>query len=50
VQTIAVEFFFENHDEIDAQVTTPILLGIRRVEPAFGTQPAAKFTQFLVLF
>src|SRR5712691_8791052 len=36
VQTIAVEFFFENHDKINAQVATPILLGIRGVEPSFG--------------
>src|SRR5215813_3918518 len=49
VQTIAVELFFEDHDKIDAEVPAPICFGIRRVEPAFDAQPAAQFTQFLVL-
>src|SRR5262249_12400272 len=35
VQTIAIELFFEDHDKIDAEVSAPIFLRIRRVEPAF---------------
>src|SRR5215510_8165674 len=49
MQSIAVEFLFQNHDEIDAQLPTPVFFGIRRVEPAFGPQPAAQLTQILVL-
>src|SRR5262245_2223809 len=46
VQTIAVELFFEDHDKIDTEVSAPIFLRIRRVEPAFRAQPAAQFTSF----